>query len=286
MNQFAAKFWDRILTIYGKAIPAHPGKWRIIDSLASRAQPAWTAERLMTYNGIRFELDLTDYMARHIYFRDFDPWETRFLRKTVKPGWVAIDAGANVGYYSMLLSRLVGTEGLVHAFEPAAQNWQKLSRTIELNHLPSNIRAHKIALSDSCGKICIIQGPVGNSGKTHLGDHNNEKSEVVEQITLDAFADKNHLGRLDVVKVDIEGCEERFIGGGARTFSRFQPLLIIELNPKALEDFGTTVESLVSKLRKFDYQLFALKWSGLSPLQRMPQGEEYLNVVGMAKRAR
>ena len=139
MSRIAAKFWDRILTIYGKATPAHPGKWRVIDSLASRAQPAWTTARLATYNGIRFDLDLADYMARHIYFRDFDPWETRFLNRAVKPGWVAIDTGANIGYYSLLLSRLVGTGGFVHSFEPAAHNWQKLSKTIELNH-PPNLR--------------------------------------------------------------------------------------------------------------------------------------------------
>ena len=286
MNRFAAKFWDCILTIYCKATPAHPGKWRVIDSLASRAQPAWTAPRLTTYNSIRFELDLTDYLARHIYFRDFDPLETRFLNNTIKPGWVAIDAGANVGYYSILLSRLVGTEGLVHAFEPSAHNWQKLAKTIELNHCPPNLRAAKLALSNSCGTISIIDGPAGNSGKTHLGNLDNEKSEIVEQITLDAFANQIHLDRLDFVKVDIEGCEERFIEGATRTFSRFKPLLIIELNPKALEGFGSNVESLMSKLQKFDYEFFTLNRSGLLPLRRLPQGEEYLNVVGMVKKAR
>jgi hypothetical protein len=125
MSRFGAKFWDRILTIYGKASPAHPGKWGVIDSLTSCAQPVWTDARVATYNGIRFELDLTEYIERHIYHREFNPWETRFLSKAERPGWVAIDAGANVGYYSLLLSRLVGTEGFVHAFEPAARNWQK-----------------------------------------------------------------------------------------------------------------------------------------------------------------
>jgi hypothetical protein len=75
--------------------------------------------------------------------------------------------------------------------------------------------------------------------------------------------------------------------GGATTFIRFKPLLLIELNPMTLERFGATVESPVSKLRKFDYQLFAYKWwSGLSLLRRIPQGDEYLNIVGMVKRAR
>jgi hypothetical protein len=47
---------------------------------------------------------LNEDIEHHIYYRDFDPWERGFLSKAVKPGWVTIDAGANVGYYSLLLS--------------------------------------------------------------------------------------------------------------------------------------------------------------------------------------
>ncbi len=163
-NRFSAKFWDSVLTIYGRGTPCHPGKWRVLNSLTRRASPAWIAPRIVLYNGIRFELDLSDHIQRHIYFRDFDPLETRFLRKTIKHGWVAVDAGANVGYYSILISLLVGTGGLVHAFEPSENNWRKLSKTITLNS-STNVRACKFPLSDSCGKASIIPGPRGSSGR-------------------------------------------------------------------------------------------------------------------------
>jgi FkbM family methyltransferase len=281
MTQVKAKFWDTVLTIYGKATPAHPGKWRVIDALTSRAEPAWKGKRYATYNGVRFELDLTDYVERHIYLREFDAWETRFLKRYVKPGWVAIDAGANVGYYTLLLSRLVGSLGMVHAFEPDAHNWKRLSRTIDLNG-PQNVRAHKLALGDSCGEACIAITPPGSSSKTHLAVEKSEGGEIVEQITLDAFVSRHDLKRLDVVKVDIEGCEERFVDGGSQTLRRFKPLLLIELNPKTLLTFGATTHSLVSKLENIGYRLFTLKWSGLASLKTMPEGEEYINVVGVA----
>jgi FkbM family methyltransferase len=283
MSQEVAKLWDRVLTVYGKTTPPHPGKWRVIAALTALARPAWSAPRRTTYNGIRFELDLSEYMERHIYLQDFDPLETRFLKKQVKPGWTAIDVGANVGYYSLLLARLVGTEGWVYSFEPESDNWRKLSKTIGLND-PTNVRAHKMALADSCKVTSIIRGPSGNSGKTHLGSTDDQDSEMVEQITLDAFVEQKELKRVDFVKVDIEGCEERFIVGGSKTFQHFKPLLLIELNPAALKSFGSSVESLVSKLRAFGYELFELGWSGLSPLTHIPQGEAYRNVVGMIKR--
>jgi hypothetical protein len=80
----------------------------------------------------------------------------------------------------------VGTEGFVHAFEPAARNCQRLSKTIELNQ-PPNLRAHKIALERILAEISIIGGPTGSWSKTHLGDRDNEASEIMEQITWDTF---------------------------------------------------------------------------------------------------
>jgi FkbM family methyltransferase len=222
---------------------------------------------------------LSDYPQRHVYYRDFDPLETRFLRKTIKPGWVTVDAGANVGYYSFLLSQLVGAKGLVYAFEPFEDNWQRLSKTIELNS-PTNLRASKLALSDSCGKTSIVPGPPGNSGKTHLSGCETEDSDLVDQITLDAFADD--LKRLDMIKVDIEGCEERFLIGGVNTIARFKPVLLMEINPAALGNFGTTAENLTMRLCRLGYRLFRLTWLGLAPLRGLPQGDEYVNVVGIA----
>lgn len=213
MSGYSAKFWSSILTIYGRGTPCHRGKWRVINSLSSRAAPAWTTPRTALCNKTRFELDLSDYTQRHIYYRDFDPRETRFLKRTIKQGWVALDVGANVGYYSFLFSNLVGTGGLVYAFEPSEANWRNLSRTLTLNS-PTNLRVCKLALSDSCGKGSLIAGPPGNSGKTHLGNSGAEDCEFVEQVTLDTFAEQNRLTRLDIIKVDIEGCEERFLAGG------------------------------------------------------------------------
>jgi FkbM family methyltransferase len=281
-NRFSAKFWDSVLTIYGRGTPCHPGKWRVLNSLTGRALPAWIAPRTALYNGIRFELDLSDHMQRHIYFRDFDPLETRFLRKTIKRGWVAVDAGANVGYYSVLISQLVGTGGLVYAFEPSEDNWQKLSKTIALNS-STNVHACKLALSDSCGKASIVPGPRGNSGKAHLGDTETKGCDFADQTTLDSFAAQNHLGRLDIIKVDIEGCEERFLVGGAKTIDRFKPVLLMELNPGALEGFGTTAENLIARLHGFGYQLFRLTWMGLAPFSQLAPGSEFINVVGIAQ---
>jgi FkbM family methyltransferase len=271
-----------MLTVYGRGTPSHPGKWRALKFLSSRASPAWTAPRKARYKGIQFELDLLDHTQRHINFRDFDPLETRFLKKAVKPGWVAVDVGANIGYYSLLFSKLVGPMGKVYAFEPSSVIWEKLSRTIALNS-PTNLHALKLALSDSSGKVSLVTGPLGNLGKTHLGSMGTQCSDFVDQVTLDSFAEQNALSRLDVMKVDIEGCEERLLVGGTKTIQRFKPVLLIELNPAALKSFGTTADNLIARLHGFGYRLFRLTWFGLTPFDNLAPKIEYLNVVGLAQ---
>lgn len=282
MNQLSARFWDSIATAYGRGVPPHPGKWRVLNFLSRRASPAWTQPRIDLYHGIRFELDLSNFTERGIYFRNCDALETRFLQRVVKPGWVAIDAGANVGYYSLLFSKLVGPGGLVYAFEPSNLIWGKLSKTIALNS-PTNLRAFKLALSDACGKAALDSGPAGNLGKTRLLRMSTQGCDFVDQITLDSFAEQNTLSRLDVIKVDIEGCEERFLVGGAKTIERFKPVLLMELNPSALGSFDTTVENVTANLRGLGYELFKLTWFGLRPFHELAPGTEFTNVVGIAK---
>lgn len=273
----AACLWDAVFTIYGRYLPSHPGKWRVVELLKQKAYPAWKEPRFASCRGIRFQLDLSDYIERSIYCRDFDAPETHLLIKIVKPGWIVMDVGANIGYYSLLLSRLVGSKGTVYAFEPAAETWKRLLRTIELNR-PTNIFPSKVALADRCGKVSFVTASATNTGKGRLARSVAEGLETVDQITLDAFSEQHQLKRIDFIKVDIEGCEERLLDGGRKTMARFKPSLIMEINPQALETLGATADSLISKLRKMGYELFEISWFGLRRFRRFRHGTEYINV--------
>lgn len=223
-------------------------------------------------------MDLADHIQRSIYLRNCEALETRYLQKLVKPGWVAVDAGANIGYYSLLFSKLVGPRGIVYAFEPSEDNWKNLSKTITLNS-PTNLRAFKLALSDVCGKTAIVAGPPGSLGKARLDSIGLQGSSSADQVTLDSFAAQNAIARLDVMKVDIEGCEERLLIGAAKTIERFRPVLLIELNPQALDAFRTTAENLIARLRRHGYQLFRLTWLGLKPFHRLEREVEFINII-------
>src|SRR5262245_29727177 len=70
-------------------------------------------------NGCRMQCDLRDSIQRAIYFFGaFEPLDSYLFLKLVRPGMTVIDAGANVGQYTLLASQAVGSEGHVYSFEP------------------------------------------------------------------------------------------------------------------------------------------------------------------------
>ena len=119
MGNSSAVIWDRLLSVYARVLPNHPGKWGVLNALASKAEPAWQQPRVAKCgSGALFELNLKHWVDRDVYFLQYEYWDSRFLRRLVRPGWVVIDVGANIGYYSLLCAKLAGPIGRVFAFEP------------------------------------------------------------------------------------------------------------------------------------------------------------------------
>ncbi|SNR77104.1 FkbM family methyltransferase [Hymenobacter mucosus] len=160
--------------------------------------------------------------------------ELFFLQKIVRPGFVCIDIGANLGYYSVALSRLAGPSGRVLAVEPIPDFqaiWQdnvRLSGVDNLTLLP-------YALG---GQATIVQmGTPERDGLLHHGmtkvaasntqEHYARTYDVPMRVPDELFGG---LGRLDFVKCDVEGFEFEVFRHMQHTLRRFQPLIQTELN--------------------------------------------------------
>src|SRR5882757_4827335 len=91
--------------------------------------------------GARFAVDTQDLIQRYIYmFGVWEPHMTRWLQSRLRPGDTFVDVGANIGYYSILASRLVGDEGRVVALEASPAFHQQLLKQVRLNE-GRNVRA-------------------------------------------------------------------------------------------------------------------------------------------------
>jgi len=156
-------------------------------------------------------------------YGEYCPEEGNAFRQLLKPGDVVVEAGANVGSHTILLSNLVGPDGFVHAFEPQRLIFQMLCANLALNGI-QNAQARQQGAGRSRNVLRMSPPPAGavaNFGGVRLAVDGEEAVDVVPLDCLD-------LQRLDLLKIDVEGMEEAVICGGIETIRRLRPKLYLE----------------------------------------------------------
>ncbi len=161
-----------------------------------------------------------------------------------KPGQVVLDIGADVGWYTIQASRAVGHSGTVIALEPDAHNANQLEQNLRLNGL-SNVRVLRKAAWSHSGIVGWHESAVAVWHKVSP-----EASAKVEAVTVDELAGQLGLGRVDWIKLDVEGGEIEVLRGAWQTLEQFHPVLLIEVHEtlaqlrELLEPTGWVIESL------------------------------------------
>jgi FkbM family methyltransferase len=167
-----------------------------------------------TQFGPRIAGDTFEVLQQHVYY--FGVWEpvlTRWIESRLSPGDTFVDVGANVGYFSMLASRMVGANGSVVAIEASPTIFERLERGLRRNHL-ENVRAVLAAASSEEGRQMVYLGPDSHTGltATHLEPHLTPESEV-RAAALPALLTPTELDRARLMKIDVEGAESDVIAG-------------------------------------------------------------------------
>ena len=159
--------------------------------------------------------------------------ELFFLKKIIRPGFTCLDIGANLGYYSTFLSRLVGAAGKVMAVEPVPLFQEIWRDNVKASGL-SNLTMWPYALGGQNTRIRM--GTPERNGLLHHGmtkimssaqDNYTRTYEVEMKIPDELFI---NLNRLDFVKCDVEGYEYEVFRNMQETLRKFKPLIQTELN--------------------------------------------------------
>jgi FkbM family methyltransferase len=151
---------------------------------------------------------------------------------SLHPGYVAIDIGANLGEWTVPLARAVGPGGRVLAAEPAPRSAAALEATLAANAL-RHAKVVPFAVSDHHGSaelaVPLVSSARVDTGTARLGAIAPEHSfQSVCLRTLDSLVTEYGFGRVDLIKIDVEGHERRVLDGAASTLERFRPTLVIE----------------------------------------------------------
>jgi FkbM family methyltransferase len=253
-----------MLAFTSRAAPFERGRWRI-GSLAYGflgAPCAQAREIVKTRHGFDMSLDLAQFVDRTIYCTgEWEPLETQLIKQVLCPGDTFVDVGANIGYFTLLASRLVGPTGRVCAIEANAATFALLQANLELNRC-SNVDAHLLAAGESAGFATVVSSDAGNAGGDHAEFAAEAQAGSVAANRLDwLLAD----AVVDLIKLDIEGAEAKAIRGAAGLLRRKQaPDLIFEFTPRFLQRAGDDPAELLQFLKLAGYRLQLIEPAGLT----------------------
>lgn len=181
----------------------------------------------------------------------YEPDVWPLLMGEVRSGDVVADVGGFIGLYAVALAKRVGDSGQVIAFEPDPENFAVLRRHVELNAVNARVRLIPKAVGQSEGRVAFSVGGAQSS----LGNGEGKSIEV-DVTRLDTAVPS---GRVDILKVDVEGFEEHVLRGAAGVLGNPQRrprVIFIEVHPYAWKTAGTTSESLLGVLRGHGYDVF------------------------------
>lgn len=270
---------------------------RILEKVASELRAAGLhpvtrlARRILglVIRGITIQLDglvLTGSVRHRGYLWQLQDgthgaYMARLFRGVLRPGMVVCDIGAHIGYYSLLAAQCIGPGGKVFAFEPDPASFTFLTRNVEANHFASSIVIPiPKAVSDRSGYMPFYLHEDDRTRSSLFWHEEGAPHILVECVSLDDFfADT---GRVDVIKMDIEGGELQALKGMERTLARSGTVtMFVECNHKALQAAGGDAWQLVTMLRHmgFTVQVIDEKAMELRPVSSELDRIKYVNLL-------
>lgn len=242
----------RIVRLYLRYAPGTVLK----ETLARYLNPVLRRMRLefvaTTSDGKKVSGNTHDLIQRYLYmFGVWEPELTCWLKKHLVPGDVFIDIGANIGYFTLLGSKLVGAKGEVIAIEPSPIAFSALAANVSANS-QWNIRLVQMAVSDRRAQLVLNQLRSDNLGATtHLplvaAPH---RQFAVAADSISNIVTTRELSLARVIKIDVEGSEPSILRELATFAGRLHPnvAIVVEIDPELIAMQGTTVDVVLAPL--------------------------------------
>src|SRR5262245_7059011 len=182
----------------------------------------------------------------------YEPFETSLIRGLVSQGDTAVDIGANIGYYTLILARLVGNTGQVYAFEPDPQNFSLLKQNVEINGY-KNVVLVNAALSNQPGTVKLYLCDENRGDHRIYPCEDNRLVIEVPAVVANAYF-QDLQGEVHFVKVDVQGAEGKVFGGMEQVLRRSPACQIMfEFWPLGLQRAGDDATELLELLDRHGF---------------------------------
>jgi FkbM family methyltransferase len=209
-----------------------------------------------------------DNCGHHLfYYRTYEPLQVALWNQLLSRchDTVVLDIGANIGYYSLLAASRHNVSRVL-SFEPNPSVLPTLRYNARLNpDLASKIGVVEVAVGETDGTVQFHRNYVAhNLGLGSMRATTSDRFTVdVPLVSLDSYLQSRGMDRVDLVKIDVEGAEHLVVSGFKRWWRTHRlPTLVVEVHPRMLPDFGSSVAALLTALTEAGYRLRRLRSDG------------------------
>jgi FkbM family methyltransferase len=189
------------------------------------------------------------------YPRDYQPHTHAFLRRHCRVGTLALDVGAHIGLFTVLMARCVGARGRVIAFEPAPRTAAALASVLQLNGCTDVVAVRQEAVTRESGyaTLFVTSDVVSNANSTVPLASAATKLAVEASKVNDIVAE--YVEDISCIKIDVEGAEFDVIVGALSTLRHHRPALAIDVHPELLAATGASLGGLWDVLTDEGYEI-------------------------------
>jgi FkbM family methyltransferase len=238
----------------------------VIRSLYAGTNPF--IKHIVIEEGLEFDLVLNPVQNGCVdeHIATYGMWEsdlTQALKQQIKKGDIFVDAGANIGYYTLLVSSILKDTGKVYAFEPIPVLSEQIQKSVRINGY-YNVDVHTYGLSNIEGTHALYVRDENIGGSSMQRYDSFIQDTVVKEVqdiqlkTLDDLL--GNQGHVDVIKIDVEGFEWEVLQGAEKILERCKPCIFLEFSPIYYEkEYEGKSEHFITFLIEHGYSFYTLK---------------------------
>lgn len=214
--------------------------------------------------------------------------ETPYLADLLSGAPVCLHVGASDGRHSYVMTQ-VAPKARIYAFEPSAFAFEVLKIAIRWHGIGKQVTAIHAAAADKPGELLLVtpkktSGRMGRAyayvaetrpngaARPDLEDTGMD-IQTTPVVTLDGFCAEHGIDRVDFIRMDIEGAEQKALEGALAILDRDLPHVLLEIHPPMLQArFGGSGEAVLRIFEKLGYRMFALNGDRLEERTTLVEG--------------
>jgi FkbM family methyltransferase len=215
-------------------------------------------------------------------YKGFEKDETNYLKSTLKEGDIFIDIGSNIGWFSLIASKIVGEKGKVICFEPTPETYARLVENVKLNNL-RNIDYRNVGLSDKKGELPFYVSENGYDAFNSFAPNQHIESGNTIQIpvsTLDFEIENIDKALIKLVKIDVEGWEKFVLYGGKDFFVKYNPIVMLEFAEENTFNAGYPIYEIYDIMESWGYAWYRMN-NGKLEREKKNLHYRYVNLIAI-----